>query len=239
VTISTQPVLPDLAATTVVAPSPLDWGHSFQVDTMVQNIGRGNAPPFVVRFILTGANGSTSFALFLGDVKINGLAAGASQQLDPTLTLPAEVPNGLSLASLGYGRIAMVIDPDSNLNESLRTNDSAESAPLLLRLLGTDGTSTVPMAPPVGVQSAEQAPPTQPTANTPSLQEQYRLARTNGRLAARFHGRSRAVLVGPKGHIFRREPPATTGGSFTSQLKVFPQKVNSLFDNLWNDIKKL
>jgi hypothetical protein len=236
VTIPTQPLLPDLAATTVAAPSPLSWGHGFQADTLVQNVGQGNAGPFRVRFLLTGANGAIAPALFLGDVMVNGLAAGASQQLDPTLTLPARVPNGLTLSSLGFGRIAIVIDPENALDESLKTNNTAESAPVVLRLLGTDGTSVVPTSPPVGVQSVVQqqsapAPPSQ----APTLRQQFRLALTNGEPSP---SHTRAVRVGPHGRIIRRQPPPTNN-SFDHQLKVFPQRVGNFFQDLWSSVKKI
>ena len=52
-----RPARPDLAATTVQAPTPLTWGHSFQVSTMVQNVGTADAGPFDVQFVLTGTGG--------------------------------------------------------------------------------------------------------------------------------------------------------------------------------------
>ncbi len=50
--------LPDLApATVVVSQSSLNWGQSFQVGAVIQNVGLGNAGQFTVRFIATGVAG--------------------------------------------------------------------------------------------------------------------------------------------------------------------------------------
>jgi subtilase family serine protease len=156
--------LPDLAASSVMLPkSTLSWGTSIPVSTEIQNLGQGAVGPFKVRFILTGQNGSTTDSVFLGDTTINGLAAGASQSLSETLNIPSRAPNGLTLASAGYARIAVIVDPENFVNESLKSNNASLSAPFILRLPGN--ATSVPTNPAVG---------TLPSVETVAAQAQHK-----------------------------------------------------------------
>ncbi len=141
--------LPDVAASTVLGPTgTIRWGQSFTVNTDVQNLGQGNAGPFQVFFLLTGQAGSVSDAIYLGQTTINGLAAGATQPITQSLTLPTRLPAGVNLNSIGYARIAVIVDPDNFLNETIRSNSQTISAPFIVRLPGT--ASTVPTQPAAG-----------------------------------------------------------------------------------------
>ena len=85
--------LPDLAASSIMGPTgTIRWGQSFQVSTDVQNLGQGDAGPFQVFFVLTGQAGSISDAIYLGQTTVSGLAAGGSQEINQTLTLPTRLP---------------------------------------------------------------------------------------------------------------------------------------------------
>ena len=53
----------------------------------------------------------------------------------------------MTLSSLGVGRIAVIVDPENVINESFKNNNTAESGPVTLRLMGTDGSSYVPNLP--------------------------------------------------------------------------------------------
>ncbi len=140
--------VPDLAVGAVQAPTvPVSWGHDIQVQASVENLGQADAGPFHLQFLLTGASGSLDHAIYLGDASVNGLKKGFDQLVSQTLHLPGRLPNGLMLDSVGVGRIAAVVDPDHNVDETNRTNNLAESNPVTLRVLGTDGRSTVPTAP--------------------------------------------------------------------------------------------
>src|SRR5262249_42777860 len=112
--------------------------------TDVQNLGQGDAGPFRVRFLLTGQGGTLNNAIYLGDAAIPGLAAGYNQQIDQTLQLPTRLPAGVTLNSVGYARIAVVVDPENVVNETLKSNDAALSAPFIVRLPGN--ASKVPTA---------------------------------------------------------------------------------------------
>jgi hypothetical protein len=135
--------LPDLAASSIMGPSgTIRWGQSFQATTNVQNLGQGAIGPFQVFFLLTGQGGSINNAIYLGQTTVSGLAPGASQQLDQTLTLPTRLPSGVNLNSVGYGRIAVIVDPQNFINESLKSNNVSVSAPFVVRLPGN--ATTVP-----------------------------------------------------------------------------------------------
>jgi hypothetical protein len=140
---SVTPPLADLAASSVlVSASSLNWGGTFSASTDVQNLGQAAAGSFLVRFLLTGQSGSLTDAIFLGDATVNSLAAGANQEVNAPLQLPGRLPNGVTLSSVGYARIAVIVDPENVVSESLYTNNQALSAPVIVRLPG-NGT-TVP-----------------------------------------------------------------------------------------------
>jgi hypothetical protein len=194
--------LSDLAPGAVTAtPTNLIWGHSFQVSTVVQNLGSSDPGPFRVRFLLIGASGDTSHALFLGDRMVQDLPPGSSMVLDPTLTLPLRLPASVTLSSLGTGRIAVVVDPENLINETFKNNNVATSGPVNLRLLGTDGTSFVPNLPYPGQLLAVNA-----TATTTTL-----VAPTTG------HSRTK--------RLFRKPPP---NNALLHSLSVFPKQLNNL-----------
>jgi hypothetical protein len=156
ITITTNPnstatagPLPDLAASTVlVGQHTLFWGSTADVSTAVENVGQGGAGPFLVRFVLTGQAGSITDSIFLGQVAVPSLAPGATQQISETLQIPTRLPNGVALNNVGYGRIAVIADPEDTVNVSIRSNSTAISAPVIVRLPGN--ATTVPTGLPAG-----------------------------------------------------------------------------------------
>ena len=86
------------------------------------------------------------------------VAPGAVQPVNQNLTLPLRLPAGVSLSSLGTGRVAVLVDPENALNETFKNNNVAISAPITLRLLGTDGNSFVPNLPPPAQKLAVVSP---------------------------------------------------------------------------------
>jgi hypothetical protein len=146
---ATTPPLPDLAASSILQPEhTINWGSSFPISTAVQNVGAGPAPPFYVFFLLTGQSGSLTDSIFLGETVVNGLAPGAVQVINQTLKLPSELPSGVNVGTLGYGRVSVLVDPQNLVNESLRSNGDAISAPFLIRLPGN--ATSVPTTPAPG-----------------------------------------------------------------------------------------
>lgn len=161
-----KPALADLAASGIIVPSqPVFWGQNVQISTAVQNLGPADAGPFRVRFLLTGANGTIADSLFLGDAQISGLKAGFTQTIQQTVQIPTRLPNGLQLNSVGNGRILVWVDPENTVDETIKSNNLSSSAPIVLKLLGADGTTTVPSLPSgnttatYGGSSASQAHP--------------------------------------------------------------------------------
>jgi hypothetical protein len=160
--------LPDLAASSILAPTgSIRWGQSLQVTTDVQNIGQGAAGPFKVFFLLTGQAGSINNAIYLGQTTLSGLAVGASQQVNQSLTLPTRLPAGVTLDSVGYARVAVIVDPQNFVNETLKSNNQSISAPFIVRLPGN--ATSVPTQPAAGslpsVQSVAQAAKARAAAN--------------------------------------------------------------------------
>jgi hypothetical protein len=215
---------PDLAASGVIAPSQaVAWGQNIQVTTTVENLGKADAGPFDVKFVLTGASGSIDHAIFLGDAKISGLKAGYDQQIIQTLKLPNRLPSGINLNSVGVGRIAVLIDSDVQVDEYLKTNNVSESNPVTLRVLGTDGRSTVPTSPP-GTKLGQAQPQgnLHPAANTPQ-------ARAAVRAAARAKAKAQLKL-----HRHAAPKHQSLTDKVEHNLKVFPKKVGNFFSDLFN-----
>ena len=134
---------PDIAPSTVlVSQNSLYWGQQFQVSATVQNVANVPAGPFTVRFVAAGASGDITHGIFLGDVQVAGLAANGSTNVLTTVQLPARLPYGDKIASPAYSQIYAITDPEDVVNEALRSNNMASSAPVLLQVVGTEGTNT-------------------------------------------------------------------------------------------------
>lgn len=207
----------DLAAAGIIAPSqPVAWGQNIQVTTTVENLGKADAGPFHVKFVLTGASGSLDHAIYLGDAAINGLRAGYDQQIIQTLRLPNRLPSGITLNSVGTGRIAVLVDSEAAVDELLKTNNVSQSNPVTLRVLGTDGRSTVPTAPPGTALGQPQPQGTLRAMTTPATTTP---AKTKP--ALKLH---RRAVVKPK----------TLTDKVEHQLKVVPKKVGNFLHDLFN-----
>jgi hypothetical protein len=198
--------LSDLAAGAVMtSSSTLYWGQGFQTQAMVQNLGQVDPGPFRVRFILVGAGGDTSHGIFLGDTTVKSLLPGSAAVVTQSFTLPLRLPAGVTLSTLGVGRIAVILDPENEINESFKNNNIATSGPITLRLLGTDGKSYVPNLPAPAQLLSVRAP------TVPGNQHRA------------------PIMVTTKGgthRLYRRPPPKPN--TFIHNLSVFPKRVNDL-----------
>jgi hypothetical protein len=161
-----QGATPDLAPSNVqVSSTSLNWGQSFSVSTVVQNLSNVGSPAFKVSFIAAGASGDVSHGIFLGSVQVPALAANTPTTVVTTVQLPSRLPYGDTVASPAYSEVYAVADPEDVVNESLRSNNMASSAPILLQVAGSGGaTTTVPTYPQtvatnpaLAVQQATQA----------------------------------------------------------------------------------
>jgi hypothetical protein len=188
--------------------STLYWGQSFSAQAVVQNLGSVPTGPYVVRFILVGASGSTSSGLFLGDTTLPSLAAGAAAVVNQTLTLPLRLPASVTLSSLGVGRIVEVVDPENVINEAFYNNNTAESGPVTLKLMGTDGSSYVPNLPYPAQLLPVRAPVVAAKARKPIIVKERSGAK----------------------RLFKRPPPKQS--SLVHTLTVFPGQVNNLIKKL-------
>jgi hypothetical protein len=214
---------PDLAAGGVqVVGSPIFWGHTFQVNGTIQNLGAGDAGPFRADLFLIGTDGSLANGLFLGEVNFDGLKSVTSQSFNATLQLPSRLPAGMTIEGASVGRVAMIVNPDNMVDEGGKlSNNASESNPVTLRLLGSDGSSNVPTAPAV-------------TTTPPPLGR----ARTAGTLQTAPH--KKAPLTGPGGRSvpLHRHIVANTHNDTLSQLahnlSIFPRETNNLFKSLVN-----
>lgn len=213
--------LPDLAMSTVsISAAELIWGKSFEVQTSVQNMGETDPGPFRVRFLLVGPSGNTTRSIFLGDAAIPGLAPGYTQTINQALTLPSRLPSGILLDSLGTGKVVAVADPENSINETFKNNNTATSAPITLRLLGSDGTAFVPNTPPPDQMLSVNI------ASTAKLKRAEQLAQ---RANATRNGQA-----APTTKLFRRPPPKVhSSESFGDKISAVPKKVTDFFKDLF------
>ena len=124
-----EPVTPDLAISPAdiafTPPGPVTVGTSVTIDTIVHNIGDGNATQVTVRFF-------------------DGPPLGGSQ-IDGDVILPLLGRNGGSVAfpvswnaaTAGIHNICVLVDPDNTIPELSETNNQA-CAPIDVRLLTPD-----------------------------------------------------------------------------------------------------
>jgi CARDB len=228
ITVTTSPTstatagpLPDLAASSVlVSSNSLNWGSTFQASTDVENLGQGPAGPFLVRFLLTGQSGSLTDALYLGDATISGLAAGANQQLTESLQLPGRLPNGVTLSSVGYARIAVIVDPENVVNETLKSNNQSISAPIILRLPGNQTT----------------VPTTAAAGNLPSIETLAQQAQHRARLQATAKLVAKHQAKTAKKKIRRRGGSAQPG--VVSKAESLGKEITKLPSQVFNALKK-
>jgi hypothetical protein len=225
----TPTTLPDLAPSGVSSSSKtLYWGYNFQVSTTIQNLGKADAGPTEVMFLMTGSDGSLANAVFLGETTVPSLAAGTSQQLTQTVNLPSTLPNGVVLSSTGTGRIAVLVDPDHTIDETLRSNDLAESAPVTLRVLGTDGTSTVPTSPAISTSLGQpQKAGTIQSTSTTSTSTSTATAAAAG-TTTKTH---KAAALKLHRQVTPKTPSLTS--KLEHQLKVFPGHVKDFFNEVF------
>ena len=126
----------------------------------------------------------------------------------------------MSLNSVGYGRIAVIVDPDNFINETLKSNDESISAPFIVRLPGT--ATTVP------TQTAAGA---LPSVETVAQQAQAAAkAAAAAKHAAKVHA-TRAVQPARKLH--RHAAPKTNsivnkGVSLATEITKLPHQIESV-----------
>src|SRR5262249_5061857 len=109
------------------------------------------------------------------------------------------------------------------VDQTLRSNALAESAPLTLRVLGTDGSSTVPTSPPIGTTLGQPRPAGSIQSTT-----------TTAAAAVAASPKGKAARQGHSLKLHRQVPPKRQ--SITSriehQLRVFPSNLHNFFNNV-------
>ena len=87
------------------------------------------------------------------------LTQGTSQVVNQTVHLPSVLPNGQSIPSDALGRIAVLVDPDHDVDETLRSNSLAESAPVPSESSEPMGRAQSPRLPRSGPTWDNHSPP--------------------------------------------------------------------------------
>jgi hypothetical protein len=222
---------PDLAPSDVqVSNGSLNWGQSFSVSTVVQNLSNVASPAFTVSFVAAGASGDVSHGIFLGQVQVPALAANTPTTIVTTVQLPSTLPYGDTVASPAYSEIYAIADPEDVINESLRSNNMASSAPVLLQVAGSAGAQTtvptypetVATNPALAVRQAVQAADKQKAAQlgTPKPASSKKAPKVVNTL----------VKTAPKKHGVNFL--ASVSETIVSQIEGVPKGVSDLLKNL-------
>ncbi|MEO6810047.1 MAG: CARDB domain-containing protein [Isosphaeraceae bacterium] len=167
----------DLVVSSIQGPGqPLRWGQAFNVATTVQNTGKADLGPFTVRYFFVDDNAPNSPPLALADASLPGLKSGFAQDLVQTVRFPGKLPDRLTAGGVVSGHIVVWADPENAVNEASESNNSLQTAPLALNLIGTDGSTTpIPATGPVVVPTpiAPISPgPAQPAGTVPKIPSQ-------------------------------------------------------------------
>jgi hypothetical protein len=122
--LATTTALPDLAAGAFDTPHNLDWGDTFHARGVIEN--KGNAPvasAFHVDIYASTTPTITANSVLIGEATIPaGLQAGGESSFDQVVSLPATALSGVDASNAIY--IDLVIDPEGNIAESNRQNNS-------------------------------------------------------------------------------------------------------------------
>jgi hypothetical protein len=175
-------------------------------------------------YILTGTGGTLANGVFLGEVTLPALAPGATQTIDQTVHLPSVLPNGVTIPSISSGRIAVLVDPDHAVDQTLRSNALAESAPLTLRVLGTNGSSTVPTSPPIGTTLGHPQPAGSIQSTTTTTAAPAVAASPTAKAARQGHTLKLHRQVVPKRQSITSR--------IEHQLRVFPSTFHNFLNNV-------
>jgi len=213
---------PDLApASVVVSQNSLSWGQQFQVGTVIQNVGAGQAGPFRVRFVATGVAGDLTHGIFLGDTVVSaGLAPNASVNVLAPARLPSRLPFGTNVANPAYARIYAIVDPEDVQDQSQRSNNMASSAPVLLSVLAADGSS--PAVVPTYTQNIYTVPALAANA-----------AKQAGKKIKLGAAKPASSKPAKKHHVdFLASISEYVLGGFEHQVKAVPSNVNKLLKRI-------
>ena len=120
------PPLADLAASSVlVSASSLNWGGTFSASTDVQNLDKPTPARSWSDFCspVKAARSRTRFT-WRRDGEQPGRRHRPGGQPSRS-RFPVACPNGVTLSSVGYARIAVIVDPENVVSESLYTDNQA------------------------------------------------------------------------------------------------------------------
>ena len=182
----------DLAPATITLPnSTLNWGQGYVVNTTVQNLGGAASRPTTIGFYLTSDTSAPSQGYFLGQTAVPALAAGGHQDIAQAIVLPNRLPYGSQVPGVSFGRVLAIVDPENLVNETSKSNNDAQSAPVTLRLLWGGADSVVPTSPPIrtsqpiaATTTTTTATPTTPAITPQDAAKQARNARAHDRAQA-------------------------------------------------------
>jgi hypothetical protein len=225
---------PNLSVTSVMAPSvTLDLGQTFQVNATLQNSGKLDAGPFLVRYLLVGSNGDSSSAIFLADATVSGLNVGTTQTLSENLQLPANLANYLASTSTTQGRIAVVIDPEHSVDIADPGQTTRDSGLVNFKLVAANGTTTVVPA------TATAAPTAAQTAAAKAAAAKAAAAKAAAaKLAARRAALATTTVTTTtagtttSSTVKKKYVPKKPVHTFSHNLKVFPNRVGHFLKDL-------
>jgi len=134
---------PDLTVTSVSVPATILTGKPLAINHTIANSGNAAAGTFTVRFYLSTDSTLDGGDLLLGSRTLTGLAAGASDTMVSTVTLPTGV-------TVGTYRVLVVADALAEVAERDETNNTGASGALAVTAFLPDLTVTALTFPATG-----------------------------------------------------------------------------------------
>ena len=116
---------PDLLITGVTTPATAVTGQRITIPVTVKNQGTAPASGFYVRLYLSPNSAITKNDLYLGQLVVPSLAAGAQQTLNFTPTIPI-----ITFGNLYFGAM---VDPYNQVSESNESNNSLAGKPTTIK----------------------------------------------------------------------------------------------------------
>jgi hypothetical protein len=113
----------------------------------------------------------------------------------------------VTLGSVGYARVAEIVDPDNFINETLKSNNESISAPFIVRLPGN--TTTVPTDATAGTLPSVASIAARDQAAVKASREAATTARIEAIVAARRAKHPRVAALTKSRKLERVQPPKT------------------------------
>lgn len=191
-------VLPHLEVKGIQTPSlPMNWGQSFQATAVVQNVGTSAASNVRVDFVFLDPS-VWSQAIYLGSAIVPSLPVGMPQTITQTLNIPSLLPDGSTPPQIAQGKIAAIVDPQHQVDQTTYANNTNYTGTVTLTSLDPNSVQSYINQNTTASSATPAAAPTKPSKTTlyeRNLRHQEVLAALKAEKAAKLAEHQQAVAA--------------------------------------------